>query len=180
MWTCENYSSTPREEAYFSKAEKKMSVFKNIRIRVDRFLCPVHSHPFLFEKGGFFISGLSYHPHVSGENSHRKLIFSKTLSRVKIFENASLTDAIVFPLFSVLVWTGENNSNTLSMDAYIFWKRRKKISVSEISGYVWKGPLISKKLCACITRFGTLQDYDVQLPRFALNKRLQFPQIFSI
>ena len=92
----------------------------------------------------------------------------------------SVTDAIVFPLFSVLVWTGENNSNTLSVDAYIFWKRRKKISVSEISGYMWKGPLISKKLCACITRFGTLQDYDVQLPRFALNKRLQFPQIFSI
>ena len=32
----------------------------------------------------------------------------------------SVTDAIVFPLFSVLVWTGENNSNTLSVDAYIF------------------------------------------------------------
>ena len=32
----------------------------------------------------------------------------------------SVTDAIVVPLFSVLVWTGENKSNTLSMDAYIF------------------------------------------------------------
>ena len=91
MWTCENYSNTPRVEAYFSKAEKKMSVFKNIRIRVDRVLCPVHAYPFLFEKGGYFITGLSYHPHVSGENSHRKLIFSKTLSRVKIFENASFS-----------------------------------------------------------------------------------------
>ena len=29
-------------------------------------------------------------------------------------------DTIVFPLFSVFVWTGENNSNTLSVDAYIF------------------------------------------------------------
>ena len=46
-------SNTPRVEAYFSKAEKKMSVFKNIRIRVDRVLCPVHTCPFLFEKGRF-------------------------------------------------------------------------------------------------------------------------------
>ena len=68
-----------------------MSVFKNIRIRVDRVLCPVHTCPFLFEKRTFFISGLSYHPHVSGENSHRKLIFSKTLSKVKIFENTSFS-----------------------------------------------------------------------------------------
>ena len=30
-----------------------MSVFKNIRIRVDKVLCPVHTYPFLFEKGGF-------------------------------------------------------------------------------------------------------------------------------
>ena len=30
-----------------------MSVFKNIRIRVDKVLCPVHMYPFLFEKGGF-------------------------------------------------------------------------------------------------------------------------------
>ena len=46
------------------------------------------SHVSVFvRKMRFFISGFTYHPHVSGENNHRKLIFSKTLSRVKIFEN---------------------------------------------------------------------------------------------
>ena len=30
-----------------------MSVLKNIRIRVDKVLCPVHMYPFLLEKGGF-------------------------------------------------------------------------------------------------------------------------------
>ena len=30
-------------------------------------------------------------PHVSAENGHRKLIFSQTLSRVEIFENAGFS-----------------------------------------------------------------------------------------
>ena len=33
-------------------------------------------------------AGLAYRPKVSGENGHRKRIFSKTLPTVKIFENA--------------------------------------------------------------------------------------------
>ena len=36
---------------------------------------------------------LAYHPHLSGENGHRKRIFSKTLSTVKIFENAGYSFA---------------------------------------------------------------------------------------
>ena len=47
------YSNTPRVEAYFFESGEKMSVFKNIRIRVDKVLCPVHTCPFLFEKGRF-------------------------------------------------------------------------------------------------------------------------------
>ena len=39
-------------------------------------------------KNGDSFSGLAYHPHAFGENGHRKRIFSKTLSTVKIFENA--------------------------------------------------------------------------------------------
>ena len=36
----------------------------------------------------FFPSVLTYRPHVSVKNGHRKRIFSKKLSRGKIFENA--------------------------------------------------------------------------------------------
>ena len=38
----------------------------------------------------------------------------------------SARDVIVFPLFSVFVWTGEKDSNTLRVDAYFFLKRREK------------------------------------------------------
>ena len=108
-------------------------------------------------KTEIFSFGLAYCPHVSGENDHRKRIFSKTLSREEIFENACFLftcgwtktkvfefvdvihrtyiyiyihrilpafrmgaerDAIYFHRFSVFVWTGENESNTLSVDAY--------------------------------------------------------------
>ena len=31
-----------------------------------------------------------------------------------------MRDAIVFPLFSVFVWTGENDSNRLRVEAYFF------------------------------------------------------------
>ena len=31
-----------------------------------------------------------------------------------------MRDALVFPLFSVFVWTGENDSSTLRMDKYFF------------------------------------------------------------
>ena len=38
----------------------------------------------------------------------------------------SVRDAIVFPVFSVFVWAGENDSNTLRVDAYFSWKRGGK------------------------------------------------------
>ena len=42
----------------------------------------IHPHIHFCLKMDIFISSLAYHPHVSSENSHRKHIFSKTLSRV--------------------------------------------------------------------------------------------------
>ena len=84
-------SNTPRVEAYFSKAEKKCPFSKISEYVWIRSYAPFTRIRFCLKKEVFFISGLSYHPHVSGENSHRKLIFSKTLSRVKIFENASFS-----------------------------------------------------------------------------------------
>ena len=99
-------------------------------------------------KTEIFSFDFAYCPHVSGENDHRKRIFSKTLSREEIFENACFLftcgwtkakvfefdevihrilpalrmgaerDAIYFHRFRVFVWTGENDSNTLSADAY--------------------------------------------------------------
>ena len=46
--------------------------------------------PFSFGNVDFF-SGLTYRPLVSVKNGHRKRVFSKTLSRVEIFENAGLS-----------------------------------------------------------------------------------------
>ena len=45
---------------------------------------------------------------------------------------SGMRDAIVFPLFSVFVWTGENNSNTLSVDAYIFENGGKNLRFRNI------------------------------------------------
>ena len=42
-------------------------------------------------KTEIFFSGLAYCQHISVENGHRKRIFSKTLSRMNIFENAFYT-----------------------------------------------------------------------------------------
>ena len=50
----------------------------------------VHTYPFLLENEYFF-SCLAYRPLEFGENGHRKRIFSKTLSRVEIFENAGFS-----------------------------------------------------------------------------------------
>ena len=49
--------------------------FTKFRVRVVPIKGPVHSYPFL----------------PSGENGHLKRIFSKTLSRVEIFENAGFS-----------------------------------------------------------------------------------------
>ena len=54
-----------------------------------------------------------------------------------------------FHRFSNLVWTGENDSNTPRVDAFIYFfffgKRRKKSPFSNISGYMWPGPKLALK-----------------------------------
>ena len=70
---------------------------------------------FLFLKTDIFVSGLVYRPHVSGQNGHRKRIFSKTLCRVKSFKSAGFsfacgrTETEVFEyddviLYVLIVW----------------------------------------------------------------------------
>ena len=49
-------------------------------------LGPGNTYPFQTD----FFSDLAYRPHVSGENGHRKRIFSNTLSRIEIFKNTVL------------------------------------------------------------------------------------------
>ena len=61
--------------------------FTKFRVRVVPIKGPVHTFPFLFENGGFFFSPVW----PFGENGHLKCIFSKTLSRVEIFENAGFS-----------------------------------------------------------------------------------------
>ena len=87
----------------------------------------IHTHIHFCLKMEIFISSLAYHPHVYSENSHRKHIFSNTLSRVGFlktlpshlrvdrqkwrFSNmlmsyfkhdaCSKRDALVFPLFQL-------------------------------------------------------------------------------
>ena len=47
---------------------------------------------------------------------------------------------ILFPLFSISIWTGEDDSNILGVDTYIFENGWRKSLVSKISGQVWTWP----------------------------------------
>ena len=44
-----------------------------------------------------------------------------------------------FHRFSVFVWKGENNSNTLRVNAYVLEDRGKKSPFSKISGACYRG-----------------------------------------
>ena len=124
----------------------------------------------------FFFCSLRRRPHVFGENGHRKRTFSKTLaSRLRVdgrtdgirgFRvrcHTSYTTSITHVLwgcyryfhhFSVFMWTGENDSNTQSVDAYFFFfleNGGKKSPFSNISGYVWTQPVITRALNILIT-----------------------------
>ena len=120
----------------------------------ENFLIAFRPHPHVscFAWKRRIFSVLAYRPHIFRENGHRKCIFSKTLPRVKIFQNAGLSStcvrrkrwvihhvppalrmlcegAILFPFWRVFVWTDESDSNTLRVDAYVFENRGKNISV---------------------------------------------------
>ena len=63
---------------------------------------------------------------------HRKLYFSRTVTRVKVFENAGFLYLCLsvmisyFHHFSVFMWTGESGLNTLRVEAYLFSERRNR------------------------------------------------------
>ena len=108
----------------------------------------------------YFNSCLAHRPHVSSENTHRKRVFSKTPCRAEIFKNtaglsftrgwtktrchASFTTCITHALWRMLsyfnrisiVW---KRFECATCGRVFFRKRRGKISVSKLSGYVLTG-----------------------------------------
>ena len=106
---------------------------------------------------------MAYRPHVSDENGHPKRIFSKTLSRVEIFENAGFSftcgrkktevfeyDDVVYHILLPLRMLRKGCyriSIVVAFDldrrkifAYATCGRRKTSSFSKKSGYVWTKP----------------------------------------
>ena len=63
--------------------------FSGKRVKNSREALVPSTCKFLFEKG-FFSSSLACRLHVSGNNGHRKRLFSRTLSKVEIFDDAVL------------------------------------------------------------------------------------------
>ena len=58
-----------------------------------------------------------------------------------------------FHRFSVFVWTGENDSNTLRVDAYFFENGEKNLRF-----YVWTGPQLSGSLHRAIANMNLLKN----------------------
>ena len=69
--------------------------------------------------------------------------FLKTLpsrrrrTKTGVFEYDDVKNYFVFHRFNVLVWTSENDSNALRVDAYYFENGRSPFS--KICGYLWMG-----------------------------------------
>ena len=88
-------------------------------------------YPDIFENGGFFL--LFNLPFTCKRRfGHRKRYFSRTVTRVKVFENAGFLYLCLsvmlsyFHHFSVFMWTDENDLNTLRVEAYLFSERRNR------------------------------------------------------
>ena len=77
------YLTPPAWWRPFSEFERKDFYFWHSFKFLHRLTPRPHVSVFVWKRR-FFLSGW---PHVFGRNGHRKRIFSKTLSRVKIFEN---------------------------------------------------------------------------------------------
>ena len=103
---------------------------------------PVHTiRIYIFFKSEIYLSMLAFRPHVIGIFGRRRSRFSQMFPRVEILEKDLRMDEYrglriqhcsvngccsYFNHFSVFMWTGEKDSNTLRVDAYF--------------GYVWTGP----------------------------------------
>ena len=155
------------------------------------FYCgPVQTYAFLFENGDFF-SRLAYRPHLSGENGHRKHIYSKTFS-IDFFENAghsftnegfrirwcntSFTTSITHALWGILSYfqcLAFTYGRAKTIRTRYVWTRifleneRKKISFSKISGYLWTGPacLISARERLNIFYTAASKRFKMNFPR---------------
>ena len=68
-----------------------------------------------------FFSSVACHPHVSGENGHRKPVFSKTLSRVEIFENAGFSTTCRRTKTEVFQYGDVIHHNTTTSITHALW-----------------------------------------------------------
>ena len=117
-------------------------------------------------KRGFFSSGLSYHPHISGQNGNRKRIFSKRFLEWRFlktpldyrfcvnrgkrrFSNKMMPYIMQHMPFgarnriSIVFACSRGRAKTIqirSVRSPIFRKRINKPPFSKISGYVWTRP----------------------------------------
>ena len=113
----------------------------------------IHTHIRFCSKMEIFISSLAYHPHVSSENSHRKHIFSKTLSRVgPVFENAGFsftcgqTKMEVFKYVDVIhhIYTSSMTHAPKGMVSYFHrfsffvWTGEKDLNMLRVDAYFLK------------------------------------------
>ena len=116
----------------FSKRKAKFTVKPDINLK-ETFTWSLRPWPHVYafdRKRRFSFSGLAHRPHVSGENGHRKHIFSKMHSRMKIFKNAGVS-----------LWTGEKNIQIRYTRTRIFSQtEEKKSPFSKKFGYVWTRP----------------------------------------
>ena len=109
-----------------------------------------HTYPFLFENGDFYLQFGLDHPHVSSENSHRKHIFSKTLSRVGFLKNAGFSFTCGQTKMEVFKYVDVIHHILLA------WRMLRKgcsrISIVSAFSVVWTGEndLNMLRMCGCI------------------------------
>ena len=68
-----------------------------------------------------FFSSVACRPHVSGENGHRKPVFSKTLSRVETFENAGFSTTCRRTKTEVFQYDDVIHHNTTTSITHALW-----------------------------------------------------------
>ena len=143
--------------------------FSGKRMKNSREALVPSTWKFLFEKG-FFSSSLACRLHVSGKNGHRKRVFSRTLSKVEIFDDAVLlyscgwmetevhekrwrhgdgyqlmrmfsSKLVPFSIAIAFFLDGQTiQERNVWTRIFFFWKRRKQFPFSNKHEYVRTGP----------------------------------------
>ena len=75
----------------------------------------------LCDETEIFFSSVACRPHVSGENGHRKPVFSKTLSRVEIFENTGFLTTCRRTKTEVFQYDDVIHHNTTTSITHALW-----------------------------------------------------------